>query len=369
MNLMSNKKSIAYLFKSGRVERSQSNNEYPDDFFYGYQYVKNNNENTIIVDITKIGVSGPMNVVMTALTIPFLYVTGLHFTVILRLLNKNRIEKLNKYDVLIASTASLGTAIALLNTLGIIKSKLVFIVIGIGDLLNNPLRRYMLRNVLKNTIVVSVSKGEIEHINKVLDESINIKYLPFGVDHKYWKPSVDASLNYVLSIGNDLNRDYEILLSVWKPDYPELKIITRHNIKSNLNNVTIIKGDWNEQVLSDDQIRTYIQEANFIIVPVRQTSQPSGQSFCLQSMACGKAVIMSNIIGLWDRVSLVNQENCLLYEPGNKESLKVCVEKMIDQYSMKEKIGLEARKLIDYKFNSDVTGKTMLSYLNSAVSS
>jgi glycosyltransferase involved in cell wall biosynthesis len=363
---MLNNKSIAYLFKSGRVERSQSNDEYPDDFFYGYRYVKNKNENTRIVDITKMGISGPMNVVMTALTIPVLYITGLHLAVIFRLLSRK--EKLNESDVLIASTSSLGTAIAFLNTLGLIKSKLVFIVMGLGDLLNNPIRRYVLRNVLKNTIVVSISKGELEHINKILDKSIDIKYLPFGVDHKYWRVSSDVSSDYVLSIGNDLNRDYELLLSVWKTDYPELKIITKHDIKSRLPNVTIIKGDWNEQVLSDEQIRTYIQQANFIVVPVNQTSQPSGQSFCLQSMACGKAVIMSNIIGLWDRDSLLHQKNCLLYEPENKESLKVCVEKMISQYEMKNNIGFEARKLIDNKFNSNVTGMTILSFLNSVVS-
>ncbi len=360
---MKNKKSIAYLFKSGRINRI-TNDEYPVEFFYGYMYIKNKNKNANIIDVTKLGVSGPMNILMTGLTITSMYLTGLHIAVIFRLLNKKIRDQLNKHDVLITTTTSLGTGIALLHLIGVIKPKPIFIIMGLGDLLERKPRRYILQKILKKTIVFSISKGEINYIKNVLHKNINIKYLPFGIDNKYWEPEIGVSSDYVLSIGNDRNRDYELLLSIWKSDYPELKIITKHDIKSTLKNVTVIQGDWNEQILSDEQIRMYIKKANFIVIPVRQTSQPSGQSFCLQSMSCGKAVVMSNIIGLWDEEVMIDQDNCLLYEPGNDRSLMHCVEKLFKENEFKIKLGLKARELVERKYNSDITGMTILSYLN-----
>ena len=235
---------------------------------------------------------------------------------------------------------------------------------GLGDLMKNPIRRAFLKLFLEDISILSISKGEMEYVLKTIGSDMKIEYLPFGVDINFWCQSDNKTSEYVLTIGNDSNRDYKLLLSVWKKEYPELKIITRHNISSELSNVKIIKGDWNEQLMSDEKIREYIQNANFIIVPVQQTSQPSGQSFCLQAMACGKAVIMSNIIGLWEPELMVNKENCMLYQPDNKQSILNNIEILLTDLELKNKLGKNARVTVETNFCSSNTGVSIQGYLD-----
>jgi len=197
-----------------------------------------------------------------------------------------------------------------------------------------------------------------------LSNNLNIEYLPFGVDVEFWRPGNMESSEYVLSIGNDFNRNYDLLLSSWQPSFPELIIITKLEVNTDLVNVKVIKGDWNEQYLTDEGIRTYIQNANFIIIPVKQTSQPSGQSFCLQAMACGKAVIMSNIIGLWEPELMVNKENCMLYQPDNKQSLLNNIEILLTDLELKNKLGKNARVTVETNFCSSNTGVSIQGYLD-----
>jgi len=350
---------IGYFFKKGRVERVSGKHKFPADFFYGYGWLKKNSLNAEIIDAYALGVTTPMSILLTLVTHMLLKTLGVHFAVIYRLFNKSVLKKINDKDILIVTTTSLGTSLAFLKMLGFFKGEILFIVMGIGDLLSNPIRRIILNRILLNTTLITISKGEFKKIKESLNRNINIKYMPFGVDKKFWFPKNGSKKNYILSIGNDSNRDYDLLIKIWKPEFPELILVTMHKIKTNLKNIKIIKGDWNESILSDSEIRELIQGSRFIIIPLRKTTQPSGQSVCLQAMACGKAVIIAETDGLWDMERLNHKENCLLYKPEDLNSLKELVLYAINNTNDLENIGRQARKLIEKDFNSDVTGQSI----------
>jgi glycosyltransferase involved in cell wall biosynthesis len=357
---------IAYLFKSGRLQR-ESKETYPNDFFYGADYLKSKHIDVSILDITKLGISGRMGLVLTLITLPIYKITGLHFAVALRILKIYKKEKFNDYDVLIATTTSLGVALSLLKKIGFIKSEIIFIVMGLGDLMQNRVRNAFLQWFLSKVFVLSISKGEMNYVEQLANNNLKIEYLPFGVDVGFWCRGNGKTSEYVLSIGNDLNRDYELLISSWQVSFPELIIITRLEVKTDLDNVKIIKGDWNEQYLSDEKIRTYIQNANFIVIPVQQTSQPSGQSFCLQAMACEKAIIMSDINGLWEPELIKDKKNCLLYQPENKQSLIRKVEVLLTDAELKGELAINARKTVENNFCSSNTGASIKKYLDKRI--
>ena len=121
------------------------------------------------------------------------------------------------------------------------------------------------------------------------------------------------SEKYVLAIGNDLARDWSILVSAWDKDFPMLKIVTSLPIKNKKSNITVMRGDWHTQALTDLQIRDLYCNSEFVILPLKETFQPSGQSVCLQAMACSKAVLISNIKGIWDKKTFKTQRKCSFY--------------------------------------------------------
>ena len=221
----------------------------------------------------------------------------------------------------------------------------------------------MCRRLLRRVALAPISRAETDYLGNQLEPSQDIEYLPFGVDLTFWTPAGEDESrgDYVLSIGNDWNRDYALLASAWKPEYPPLKVVTRLPVPTSPGPVEVIAGDWKQKLLSDEEVRILFRGARFIVLPLRQTIQPSGQSACLQAMACGKPVVLSNIAGLWDRRALVDGETCLLTPPGSVEGLQKAVEEFLGDSQRVAKIGRRARQTVENHFSLNV----MVDALNS----
>ena len=101
----------------------------------------------------------------------------------------------------------------------------------------------------------------------------------------------------------------------------------------------------------------------FVIVPVKDVIQPSGQSCCLQAMSCGKAVILTNTIGLWDRENIVHNENIILVEPGNPADLSAAVKDLEKNHEKRLYLGKNARKLIESELNVNCMADEMERFL------
>ena len=59
----------------------------------------------------------------------------------------------------------------------------------------------------------------------------------------------------------------------------------------------------------------------FVVLPLKNTIQPAGQSECLQAMSCEKLVVMSNIEGIWDKNKLIDNKNIIFVDPENSKKL------------------------------------------------
>ena len=101
----------------------------------------------------------------------------------------------------------------------------------------------------------------------------------------------------------------------------------------------------------------------FVVIPLKETIQPAGQSTCLQAMACGKAVIMSNVSGLWDRDIMVGGENVLLPEPGNIKQLSLAIKELLENKSLRLSLSNKARITIEEKLNTKEMSLALSNYL------
>ena len=81
----------------------------------------------------------------------------------------------------------------------------------------------------------------------------------------------------------------------------------------------MINGNWGEGVLTDEEIKSYYQNAKLLILPINQTYQPSGQSVALQSMACGTPVLISKTEGFWDFDMFTDNNNIFFVNSDNLE--------------------------------------------------
>ena len=347
------KQLIAFIYSSGRRKRILNKcSKFPSEFFYGYIELlqagydvklfeenelgfrlKNKFLNSILILLSKIFLNIPLNMFLG-----FLFSGGY--------------RKLCKYKTIVATSNGVGMCLAISKSLGLLKNKIIFINMGLFAKKQGLIKTYFYKKILQNIKMLSLSKFETKFLSNEFD-SKNVYYLPFGVDMSFWKKNnLNKNNSYILSIGGDLARDWNLLINSWQSDFPLLKIVSPNKINTSKNNIEIVSSDWKEEKLSDIEIKEIILNSLFVIIPLKETIQPSGQSSCLQAMACGKAVLISDITGIWDRNLLINKENLLLVKPSDKDSLINGVKILIKDNALRTKLEINGRKLIEEKLNS-----------------
>ncbi len=354
----SKEKIISFIYKGGRKKRLiNKNSKIPSEFFYGYIELLEQGHNVRIFEENDLG----FRLKNKYINLGLIFLSKIFFNIPLNMLFgfifSGGFRKLDRSQTIIATTNAVGICLALSKNLGFLKNNVIFINMGLFAKKQGTLKTYVYKKILENVKMLTLSKYERNFLS-IEFKAKNVNYLQFGVDKSFWQeksfyqknPSENNS--YILSIGGDLARDWDLLINSWQSNFPCLKIISPSQIKTTKNNIRIISSNWHEEKLSDLEIKDTISNALFVIIPLKETIQPSGQSTCLQAMACGKAVLISDIKGIWDRDLLKHKENIFLIKPSDKNALIKGVKSLLKQKSLRIRLENNGRRLIEDKLNS-----------------
>lgn len=183
--------------------------------------------------------------------------------------------------------------------------------------------------------------------------------IPFGVDTSFWRPLPDEKVaEFVVAIGQDRNRDYDLLASA--PGEHATLIVTRQKvaIPQGAAHVKVTTGDFfGSDSMTDEDLRRLYNRALAVIVPIRDVYQPSGYSVTLQAMSCGRPVILSRIKGLWAPELLRDGENCLLVPPGDAAALGSAIARIRTDPSLARRLGAAGRETALSHFGLDRIGQ------------
>ena len=347
--------SIKYIFKSGRKSRISSGNSFPKEFFYCYFDLLQKKLDVDFIEEIDLGIPKKVNLFTRFLNKLSRILLDFPLMHSKKLLEWKNIKLLNKSSIIIVTTKSLGLSLGFLRLLRIVKKPVIFIVMGLLSNESNFFKRNFYKLLLNKIKIVSISKNEKKFLeSKIFNKPIS--YIPFGIDKDFWHP-LDIKLKnqrYILAIGNDYNRDWDTLINAWEDYYPDLKIVTSIPIKTNKKNILIKKSSWGEEYISDKEIRNLYINSLFVIIPLKETMQPSGQSCCLQAMACGAPVVMTKINGSWDDTHLINRKNLLLIRPRSEVDLKNSIIELLNNKKLQKELSKNGRKLVEKHFNTSV---------------
>ena len=270
--------------------------------------------------------------------------------------------RLNACDCIVATAGNIAFALALLAELGRIRRPIIGIQCGVLNYPHNFLRKAISRRLLARMHSLLFADGELAEMREFFAlPAERIVANEFGVDLDFWKPGDGAADDYVLAVGNDGQRDYETLLRAAPQIGCPIRIVTRRLLPQSLPpNVTHVHGSWHDRVLDDAALREMYRAARCVVVPIRPTLQPSGQSVALQAMACGTPVVLTETAGLWSRDALVSGDNLLLARPGDPVDLAEKVGRVLRDETLRANLarrGLETvRKHGDVRQFADRLG-------------
>ena len=324
---------ITYVFVTGRKSRLESNIPFATEMFYGFHQISKKYKDSQIIElhdhqnlINKIYIF--IDRVMNKLTkLPF---------------NMNNITSKKNFKVIIQSEYLIISndriAISLLPLILLTKLfkkkiNITFFVMGMFDkkninklqqILSNAFIKILLR-LVNNVIFLGQEEFDIAN-NKFEKFSNKFYFLPFMVDFNFWKNEDNSKQrDGILFIGNDSNREFDKVIKI-ATVLKDIKftIVSKYyrvnKIEVDLPNVEIIDGSWGNQKLTDNELKEYYIKSKLVIIPLKESNQPSGQSVALQSMTTKTPVMITKTKGFWDISSFLHRENILFIENNSVDN-------------------------------------------------
>lgn len=342
----------AFLFTGARRARLQQD-EYPSEFFYGALELQRAGYPLEFLEEADFGlqVRSPKPVrALRQAGYTLLHVDPVRLA---RLGAPASLRRLNQFEVVLVSANNLALELAALKGLGLLRPRIVAILMGVLPIGAGSLSLWRLRQYLKHLHFVVLSRGEQRDQQARVGAGIKVDYLPFGIDQHFWRPAASGvEENYALCVGNT-HRDFDLLSRSWEPDFPPLKIVTIREVPASRGPIEVIAGDWRSAILSDAGVRELTQRARFVVVPLVQTVHPAGQSATLQAMACGKPTILTRSQAIWDDAVLVHRESCMLVSPGSVEEMRQAVRALCADAELRRRMGIRAREVVTSGYNCE----------------
>lgn len=331
---------IAYIFHPGRLQRfdEASAGNAATEFFYGALELQARGHDVTCYELGDL--AGKL--MFDHYFLELIYKAGLMppkaFPLLLRQTIR-LVSALRPFDIVIGTESGIAFALAATRLRKKWNSTLIGIHCGFLHHYQSKMNIYLTSFLFARMYSCLFGEGEkpvIQKRYKVPDGSIEV--IPFGVDTTFWRPGGPRDESpYILSIGNDFQRDYVLLTEVAKLINVRIKIITERQIPTNIpSNVEVVRGSYQNAGLSDLQLRGLYQKALLTVIPLKPSFQPSGQSVALQSMACGTPVLISKTEGLWDHRYLRDMENIVYIHSNKPDEWAVTIGRMTaDQERLK----------------------------------
>ncbi len=357
-------KQIIFIFNNGRSKRIESDPNGPKEFFYTYDYFKKENSNVDLLEPNSTPGKLSKFIFKALRKISKLPIFAENF------INAKKIKKIIKSDKIISTNQNLSFSILPILYFRNLFSyfELYTFAMGLVELSNkNLINKALVKTFYKlSHKVIFISKSEYDEACKNFSYFKNkFIYVPFCIDHKYWKLENSKIKNKeLLFIGNDSNRDFDFLVKLAKQmlDF-NFTIVTERLQYADSPNIKLINGNWNKKILEDDEIKKFYNESFLTLVPIKNSFQPSGQSVTLQSLSMKTPVLITKTKGFWDVENFTNNENIFFCSENNADEWANKVRDIYKNYDDYLKVSENGQKLIEQKFNLDYMYKNILDLL------
>jgi glycosyltransferase involved in cell wall biosynthesis len=335
---------IGFVFNPGRLDRLDAcrRGEAPSEFFYGaielaargldIRFLETDPATPVhwpCAAFNFLGQNGPVK-----LDGSFMQATG------------NLLNQLNECDVVVGTTGGHAFALAFWRSIGCLRVPIVAIQAGLLNHKINFLRRHSTTFFLKRMQSMLYGESEVDLMHQVFSGIRgHVHVNQFGVDTAFWTPGPASESGYILAVGNDGRRDYATLIEAARQLPWRVILITTCELPSLPSNVEHIRGSYVRGV-SDTKLRDLYRGASCVVVPLKPTFQPSGQSVTLQAMACGRPVVLTETQGVWSRDTVRDGETLLLTPPEDTNRLVQAIRCMMENMEFGKNLGISARNAV-----------------------
>ena len=368
---------ITYIFVTGRKNRIEKIQDYAKEMFYGYDYFSKKYQDTHIIELTETNTRysnlfGFIDKVINKISkLPFNMKP---------LTNKKNINLLKNSDYVVATNDRLALSSLPMLIYSKFKNKNInftFFVMGLLEakkinLFQKITAKFLLKVLFKfSDNLIFLGENEYQRAIKLFPKYKNkFHFHPFMIDFDFWSLENNTKKkDGILFVGNDSNREFEKVLKIAKIlKHINFTFVTKyfrlHNTEINLSNVKVIDGSWGNQKISDEELRLLYSESKLVILPLKNSIQPSGQSVALQSMCLNTPVMISETDGFWDNKNFRHKKNIMFVQNNNLDNWIREINELYNNDKLLNEVSSNAFEVIKKTYTQDIFMENLFNIMN-----
>jgi glycosyltransferase involved in cell wall biosynthesis len=211
--------------------------------------------------------------------------------------------------------------------------------------------------------VICLTETEAESVAEVMGGYDKISVIPNGVDVDFFRPSDEKNPNLVVWVGRMVpEKGLIYLLEAMREvvrEHADVKLVLGGDgpLRYYLQNFVIRLGLQNNisflGAITHDKVADILSRSSIFVFPSLKEGMPRA---LLETMACGTAVVGSNVSGIKDIVR--NESNGILVPPKAPEALSKAILTLLEEEELRRFLGKNARELVVDKYDwAKVTAK------------
>ena len=365
---------VTYIFAKGRKNNFDNNLIQARDFYYGLTYFQKEKFNINVIELNT--QKGLLNNLLKLLDKVLQRVFSLPFYLSLLTSVKNfRILKKSQQIIMVNESVACSALLMLPFLKLFTDVKISVFVMGLySKKLKYPLFKKIHQLLIKILIryidnVFFLGIGELEIARTIHKNDSKLIFFPFSIDTEFWSDQGQVSIgdkNDIIFVGNDGSRDVELLTNLAEKlnNYNFIFVSNIPNLqKVNMKNVELYSGKWGDGRITDTELKGLYLNSKISIIPLKETSQPSGQSVALQSMSLGIPVLISRTKGFWDPETILENKDIFFIDESSVEAWKKKIEQILEDKGLYEIVQKNAKKKVVENYSIEKFHQRLHSYL------
>lgn len=251
-----------------------------------------------------------------------------------------------RYDVIYSNGENVSIPLAALFRMGGRRPGHILI----GHRLSAPKKRALLRALHGQMDAVLVySETQYRYaLNALRFPRAKLHQIPFHADHRFFRPIPAPVENVICSAGLEW-RDYPTLIGAVAGLDVRVCLAAASPWSRHRDETGRVSLPTNVEVrrYGYAELRDLYARARLVVVPLLETDFQAGITTLLESMAMGKAVIVTRITGQRDVV--VNGQNGLYVPPGDVPALRGAIERLLADPGQAARLGAAARSAVEQR--------------------
>lgn len=176
-----------------------------------------------------------------------------------------------------------------------------------------------------------------------------ISLIGYNVDDEFFKPEKAPLEDYILSVGDDISRDYQTLIAACKA-IPLKLIIKSNQYIAETTNTTPNKFFQIKERLSSADYRSLIAKAKVVVLPLENIEHAGGITFLFETMAMGKPLVITQSSISDDFV--INGVNGLVVPTRDVPAMQAAILRLLKDPDLAVNYGNRLRITLEQKYTT-----------------